>query len=201
MAALLFISANVSVAAAQGDAARVWALLEAQTQASGRFFQELYSEDDELLERSRGKYAVLRPGFFRWEIEYPDKQLIVVAGSELWHYDIDLAAATRRNTQDGREFTPLELLAGNSGEMRERFSVEALDEDRYRLIPRFPQAGFASVEISWANGEIVAMAVRDRSGQMINLALTPDETPAPLTPGEFRFEPPEGVDVYDPGGS
>ena len=69
----------------------VWSRLAAQDQASGRFLQEIYSEEGELLERSSGRYAVLRPGFFRWEIDYPDRQQIIIADDTLWHYDIDLA--------------------------------------------------------------------------------------------------------------
>jgi chaperone LolA len=177
--------------------AQLWTLLDTQSQARGRFLQELYSEDDELLERSSGDYAVLRPDYFRWEIDYPDRQLIVISGHELWHYDIDLAAATRRDTRDNREFTPLELLAGNSEELRERFSVEPMDAGRYRLVPLFAQAGFASVDMTWENGEIVAMAVRDRSGQLISLTLTPEPDAPALSPEDFHFVPPDGVDVYD----
>jgi hypothetical protein len=54
------------------------------------------------------------------------------------------------------------------------------------------------VEITWNAGEIVAMDVRDRSGQLISLALTPERNAPPLNPADFIFVPPEGVDVYDP---
>jgi chaperone LolA len=182
---------------AQGEE-QLWSLLETQTQARGSFVQDLYDEDNELLEHSSGRYAVLRPDFFRWEIDDPDRQMIVIAGHELWHYDIDLAAATRRDTRDTQEFTPLELLAGNSAELRQRFSVEPVADNRYRLIPLFAQAGFAGVEITWDQGEIVAMDVRDRSGQLISLILTPERDAPPLTPADFSFVPPDGVDVYDP---
>ena len=80
--------------------------------ASGQFIQELYDEEGELLERSSGRYAILRPGFFRWEIDYPDRQLLLVSGDLFWHYDIDLATATRRKTGDDQSFAPLALLGG-----------------------------------------------------------------------------------------
>jgi outer membrane lipoprotein carrier protein len=192
----LLLASPVALAVASEE--RLWSLLAAQEQASGRFLQEIHADDGELLERSSGRYAVLRPDFFRWEIEYPDRQQIVVAGTVLWHYDIDLAAASRRDTRENSEFNALELLAGDSDELRERFAVEVLDDDSYRLVPRFPQAGFAAVDLSWRDGSIVSMQISDRSGQLINLALTPDEDPAPLTPADFEFLVPEGVDIYDP---
>ncbi|MDP5052777.1 MAG: outer membrane lipoprotein carrier protein LolA, partial [Congregibacter sp.] len=145
---------------AQSDSDDVWALLASQTQAVGGFTQELFDEDGVLVERSSGRYAVLRPGFFRWEIESPDRQLIVVSGTQLWHYDIDLAAATRRNTATQNEFTALELLAGDSEELRGRFDVQRLDSSRVRLIPLFSQAGFNSVDIAWEGSAVVGMVVQ-----------------------------------------
>lgn len=187
-----------TAALAQNETEDVWILLAAQSQASGAFVQELFDENEELLERSSGRYAVLRPGFFRWEIEDPDQQMIVVSGTVLWHYDIDLAAATRRDTSQSNEFTPLELLAGDSDELRERFETQRLGPSRVRLIPTFPQAGFASVDIAWEGRAVIAMDVQDRSGQMIKLDLSPDQSPIELTAKDFEFVAPAGVDVYEP---
>ncbi|WOJ95927.1 outer membrane lipoprotein chaperone LolA [Congregibacter brevis] len=182
----------------QGEQEEVWRLLASQSQASGEFVQELSDEEGELLERSRGRYAVLRPGYFRWEISSPDQQLIVVSGSKLWHYDRDLAAATRRDTSENREFTPLELLAGESDELKEKFNTQTIGPSQVRLIPTFPQAGFAWVEVTWERNAVIAMVVEDRSGQLISLALTPDLEPVELTATDFDFVPPAGVDVYEP---
>lgn len=180
-----------------GSPDALWSLLATQTQAQGRFEQKIYAADGELMEESSGRYAVLKPNFFRWEIEYPDRQQIVVAGDVLWHYDLDLETATKRAHGEEGAFTPLELLAGDATTLRERFEVEGLDSGTYRLVPLFPQAGFASVDIQWAGTEIVAMTIRDRSAQLIRLALAPDASGAPLTPGDFSFTPPAGVEVYD----
>lgn len=184
--------------AAFGDADEVWTLLASQSQASGAFLQELSDEEGVLLERSSGRYAVLRPGFFRWEIESPDQQLIVVSGPQLWHYDIDLGAASRRDTSQSNEFTPLELLAGDSYDLQGRFETEQLAPSLVRLIPTFPQAGFASVDVGWDKGAVVSMSVQDRSGQTIKLTLNPDKNPAVLTAADFEFVPPADVDVYEP---
>jgi len=195
---LLAVLLATNPAVAQNETEHVWTLLAAQSQASGAFAQELFDENGELLELSSGRYAVLRPGFFRWEVEDPDQQVIVVSGTELWHYDIDLASATRRDTAHSNEFTPLELLAGNSEELRGRFETQRLGPSRVRLIPTFAQAGFASVDIEWKLGAVIAMDVQDRSGQMIKLSLSPDHNAVALTAKDFEFVPPVGVDVYEP---
>ena len=191
----LLTLALVAARAAAQDA-DVWSRLAAQEQASGRFLQELYSEEGELLERSSGRYAVLRPGYFRWEIDYPDRQQIIVAGGTLWHYDLDLATATQRLIGEDEQFTALDLLARDSDELAARFSVEASGDESYRLVPLFPQAGFRSAELTWEEGALVAMDVVDRSGQALHIELSPDAQAQPLSPGDFDFDPPEGVDVH-----
>jgi len=189
---------TVALVAARAPAqdADVWSRLAAQEQASGRFLQELYSEEGELLERSSGRYAVLRPGFFRWEIDYPDRQQIIVAGDTLWHYDLDLATASQRLIGEDEQFTALDLLARDSAELAARFSVERSGDGRFRLVPLFPQAGFRSAQLAWKGSTLVAMDVVDRSGQALHIELTPDADAQPLSPGDFEFDPPDGVDVH-----
>ncbi|GAB5414415.1 MAG: outer membrane lipoprotein chaperone LolA [Congregibacter sp.] len=175
----------------------LWQALEGQTQAHGSFEQELYDEKFQLVERSKGRYSVLRPRYFRWSITDPDRQEIVLREEQLWHYDVDLASATVRPADDGGMFTPLELLGGNAKSLRDRFSVEQIDDQSFRLTPSFPQAGFASVDVTWADGEIVGMRIADRSGQQIVLSLTPDANAAPLAPGDFELELPADVELHD----
>lgn len=182
----------------------LWARLAGLDQAQGRFEQALYSERGELLERSSGRYALLKPGFLRWEIERPDRQRLVVAAGQIWHYDIDLATATRRVLRRGESFSALDLLTADTASLRQRFQVEVLGDNsgensgdqRYRLLPLFPGAEFAVLELTWRDGRLRAMSIRDRSAQRIQLALTPDPAAAPLQAQDFAFEPPPGVEVF-----
>ncbi|MEL7046553.1 MAG: outer membrane lipoprotein chaperone LolA [Pseudomonadota bacterium] len=191
LAVALLLSAGFPAAADEV----LWSRLDAQAQAQGRFLQEVFDENGELLERSSGRYAVLKPGFFRWEIEYPDRQEIVVAQETLWHYDMDLATVTKRSLDADGAFTALDLLARDGSELAERFSVERLEDQSYRLVPRFPQAGFAAVVLSWKGEQIVAMEVTQRGGQRLALALTPEQNPGQLEPADFAFEIPDGVEL------
>ena len=186
------------------EKAALWARLAGLDQAQGRFEQALYSERGELLERSSGRYALLKPGFLRWEIERPDRQRLVVAAGQIWHYDIDLATATRRALRRGESFSALDLLTADTASLRQRFQVEVLGDNsaensgdqRYRLLPLFPGAEFAVLELTWRDGRLRAMSIRDRSAQRIQLTLTPDPAAAPLQTQDFAFEPPPGVEVF-----
>ena len=186
------------------ESTALWARLAGLDQAQGRFEQALYSERGELLERSSGRYALLKPGFLRWEIERPDRQRLIVAAGQIWHYDIDLATATRRALRRGESFSALDLLTADTASLRQRFQVEVLGDNsgdnsgdqRYRLLPLFPGAEFAVLELTWRDGRLRAMSIRDRSAQRIQLALTPDPAAAPLQAQDFAFEPPPGVEVF-----
>lgn len=200
IATATLLLAGVGQVLAQDDSP-LWSYLSAQTQAEGRFEQSLYAETGELLEESRGQYRLLRPGYFRWDIEEPDSQLIVVADDELWHYDRDLASATRRNAAEQGSFSALELLAGDGEDLRRRFSVTDLGNrlgmDRYRLVPVYAGAGFSAIELQWKEGVVVGMSIRDRSGQEIRLALMPEDSGEALSPSDFEFTVPDGVEVFD----
>ena len=200
--------ASKEAASTPGANAALWTRLAALKQAQGRFEQALYSERGELLERSSGRYALLKPGFLRWEIERPDRQRLIVAEGQIWHYDIDLATATRRPLRRGESFSALDLLTADAASLRQRFQVEVPGENsaensgdnsgdqRYRLRPLFPGAEFAVLELTWRAGRLRAMSIRDRSARRIQLTLTPDPAAAPLQAQDFAFEPPPGVEVF-----
>jgi outer membrane lipoprotein carrier protein len=145
---------------------------------------------------------VLRPDFFRWEIDYPDRQQIVVAGDVLWHYDIDLAAASRRaapgKTANSTRLNCSPATAMSCANVLPSRCWAMTGTDSYRAIV---QAGFTAVDLSWRDGAIIGMEISDRSGQRIRLALTPAADASTLTPADFEFDLPEGVDVYDPTAS
>jgi len=194
--ALVLVLGSGLAQAVSGNDDRLWRWLTAEEAASGAFEQRVYDEQGELLERSSGHYAILRPGYFRWEIEAPDRQLLLVAADTLWHYDLDLATATRRSTAGDQAFAPLQLLGGDVDELRRRFAVEALDDEHWRLRPTWPQAGFQSVVLGWQDALLTSMRILDRSGQRLDIDLRP-ERPAPaLKAADFHFDPPPDVDVF-----
>ena len=194
----LVVGALISVSSVAQDESvdGLWNLIDGQSQASGSFEQSIYGPDGELFEESSGDYAILRPSYFRWQVTDPDEQLIVANSTELWHYDVELATATKRAV-DPDVLTPLALLAGRSSELKERFQADVVSDSRYRLTPLYPGAGFASVEVAWEDGQVTDLTVTDRSGQRIVLDLSPSDAPEALSPQDFQFTPPAGVDVFD----
>ena len=69
--------------------------------------------------------------------------------------------------------------------------------DRYRLVPVYAGAGFSAIELQWKEGVVVGMSIHDRSGQEIRLALMPEDSGEVLSPRDFEFTVPDGVEVFD----
>ena len=163
-------------------------------QLSGRFEQTVENGGAATPAYSAGRFSLRRPDQFRWEITEPDSQLLVASDGVLWHYDRDLATATRRRFDDGAA-APLLLLAADAPALTEAFVVEASGPDRYRVVPRSADAGFREAELTFSGSLPAAMRIIDRLGQAIAIRFTA-LSEAPLPEGTFTFTPPEDVDVY-----
>ena len=163
---------------------------------SGRFEQTLYSVDGEVLEQSSGSFSLLRPGYLSWHIREPEEQLLLAANETLWHYDVELETATRRRIPAGHPTSPLTILGGDASTLSAWYEVEQLAEDRWRLRPRFDDAEFSGVELVFAGGLPVEMKIDDNLGRSTVIGLGELDPGGDLSPSDFVFEPPAGVDIY-----
>jgi outer membrane lipoprotein carrier protein len=162
----------------------------------GRFEQRVLSPDGELLESSSGRFMLLRPGLFYWRIEMPDEQLLVAADDHLWHYDADLATATRRALGNDLQGGPLAILSGKVAQLADHYYVRDLGSGRFRLEPRAEDREFEAVELSFSDTVPLSMTVEDRLQQTTRIRFEAVELNPPLERDDFRFEPPDGVDVF-----
>ena len=189
---------------ATDDAAAVAARLALQAvlqdlhSLQGRFEQEVRSTDGDLLESSSGQFRLLQPGYFSWRIEAPDEQLLLAANDSLWHYDVELETATRRDITAAQAGSPLAILSGDERSLREHYRVEQLAEAQYRLYPYSPRASFSSVTLEFSAGLPIGMTVVDRLQQETRIQFSQLESNPGLSADDFLFTPPAGVDVYQP---
>ncbi len=172
------------------------AQLEPLDSLSGEFAQVLYSVDQRELEKSSGRFQLLRPGYLAWHILEPDEQVLLAAGETLWHYDVELETATRRRIPEGNPTSPLTILGGDTRLLGEFYEVQRQSPVSWRLLPRFDDAEFTEVTLEFADGLPVSMAIRDRLGRSTRIDLASLDAGVALEPSDFEFRPPEGVDIY-----
>ena len=165
--------------------------------ARGEFTQKVYDKTGKLVQDSRGSFAFLRPGRFRWTYVKP-QQVIVGDGERVWIHDADLNQVTVRKVARVLGATPAALLAGASDieksfelkEMGTRDGLEWLEAK-----PREKESGFEMVRLGMSTGGVEAMELVDYFGQTTVLRFSGVERNPQIDPATFRFTPPKGADV------
>ena len=170
--------------------------LEGLQQLRGSFKQRQYDETGKLLLESSGRFKLLRPGFFSWEIREPDRQLLIADEQYLWHFDRELETVTRRPVSGREEMSPLQVLGGDEQVLRDSFVIVAVAEDSFRLQPRGIEPGFSELLLRLGGEGLRGMEILDKLNQRVVISFDQlDSTPG-LTPQDFAFTPPEGADIF-----
>jgi len=180
----------------RGDVDDLVAALEPVKQLQGKFSQRQYGQDKLLLTESSGKFRLLRPGYFSWEILSPDSQLIIAGPRYIWHYDRDLETVTRRPVTTDAEMTPLQILGGDEDALREKFQVERNAEGAFLLTPRSGDVGFKRLTLFLDKDQLTGMEIQDNLDQDVVIEFTDLDSRSALTAADFAFTPPAGADHF-----
>jgi outer membrane lipoprotein carrier protein len=184
------------------DAAKWPAVLEQfldETESfSGRFEQEIWTDDQQLVERASGTVALLRPNRFRWRYETPYEQVIVADGRSLWMYDVEIDQVTRSNIDDADVASPAMLLGGD-GAVRTSFKVLGIDDNEgitwVSLAPIHGSAEFSLVRMGFADASLAALEFVDGLNQTTVIHFFDVQTNTPLARDLFEFKIPRGAHV------
>jgi outer membrane lipoprotein carrier protein len=166
--------------------------------ARADFEQKVYDRTGKLAQESKGNFAFLRPGRFRWTYAKPNPQLIVGDGERVWIYDEDLKQVTVRRLAKALGSTPAALLAG-AADIEKAFDLsDAGDKDGLAWVeakPREKEAGFERVRLGLGVSGVEAMELVDHFGQTTRLRFSSIQRNPKLDGSEFKFTPPKGADV------
>jgi outer membrane lipoprotein carrier protein len=162
------------------------------------FDQKVYDRSGKLVQESKGNFAFLRPGRFRWTYAKPNPQLIVGDGERVWVYDEDLKQVTVRKLEKALGSTPAALLAG-AADIEKAFTLsDGGDKEGLAWVeakPREKEAGFERVRLGLGTSGVEAMELVDNFGQTTRLKFSSIQRNPKLDGSEFRFTPPKGADV------
>jgi chaperone LolA len=165
---------------------------------SGRFEQEIWTDDQQLVERASGTVALLRPNRFRWSYETPYEQLIVADGRSLWMYDVEIDQVTRSNIDDADVASPAMLLGGD-GAVKDSFKVLGIDDSEgiswVSLVPMHGTAEFSLVRMGFSDASLAALEFVDGLNQTTVIHFYDVQTNAPLARDLFEFKIPRGAHV------
>jgi outer membrane lipoprotein carrier protein len=168
------------------------------------FLQTVTDGRGTTVQKAEGKFVILRPGKFRWELtptthgRSQTPQLMIADGKNLWFYDRDLEQVSVKPAATSLTATPASLLSGQ-GDIRELFRVsDAGKHDGFDWVlvsPRKPDADFREARFAFDHLNLRRMVLKDKLGQTVSLDFTDSERNAPVADAEVTFTPPAGADV------
>lgn len=166
------------------------------------FEQVIIDPQGKLLESSRGKLQILRPGRFRWAYEAPYEQLITTNGATLWVFDPDLQQVTVSELDTSVGNTPA-LLLSTDRPLAELFHIGDPESDGkltwLLLEPRDEETSFTSIFLGFQDAVLSTMEIVDGFGQTVQIRFSNLRRNSPIDPAVFEFKPPAGVDVIGEG--
>ncbi len=166
--------------------------------ASADFEQKVYDRNKKLVQESKGSFAFLRPGRFRWAFAKPYSQLIVGDGEKVWVHDEDLNQVTVRKLSHALGATPAALISGSADVEKAFVFTESGDQDGLQWLdatPKDKEAGFERIRLGFSATGLQAMELSDQFGQVTMLRFANLQRNPKLDPGTFRFTPPKGADL------
>ena len=198
---LLVLVFPVMALAGEGEQLLERFLMQSKTM-SADFIQTLRTDDNEVLQESKGHFYLNRPGKFRWNYTTPYEQEIVSDGERVWIFDVDLQQVTVQNKSASLNNTPMALMEGKL-KLHEAYKVSELDHRdgiyRLKLSSKSKDVDFSELIIGVNKQGLQFMQLRDQFDQTTDIVFLKLELNKALDSELFEFTPPEGVDVY--GGS
>jgi outer membrane lipoprotein carrier protein len=181
-----------------GSLERFQAFIRTTQSARADFTQKVEDRNGRLVQESKGSFAFLRPGRFRWSFAKPYSQVIVGDGQKVWVYDQDLNQVTVRKLSTALGATPAALIAGSADIEQAFVFSDAGESEGLQWLdakPRQKDAGFDRIRMGFGLAGIDAMELVDQFGQTTTLRFTNLQRNPQLDPGTFRFTPPKGADL------
>lgn len=179
------------------------ALLRGYESFQAKFIQIVVNENGNQVQETRGTLKAKRPGLFYWESSAPLSQFIVSNGQTVEVYDPDLEQVTIHKLDERVQTTPALLLSGEVGNLEETYRVSQRsigDHTReFTLEPKSPDSLFVSLRLTFWDGELQEMRMKDSLAQMSILSFDHIQLNESLDNGVFSLEYPDSVDVIRDG--
>jgi outer membrane lipoprotein carrier protein len=196
-AASVAIAAGASAQSASVGVERLEAFLAEVRSLTASFKQELWTEDEQLLQTDMGSLSLKRPNRFRWTYDAPAELVIVADGADLWIYDKELAEVTVTPFDDSVGASPAVLLSGDRNvrddfDVVQSYTLDALDW--IKLEPK-TASDFSSISIGFSGTEPRRIELVDGLGQITRVVLDDVVVNPAIADDVFRFDVPPGVDV------
>lgn len=171
--------------------------LKHMSSLSADFSQQTISNRGQVLQTISGSLEVMKENRLRWQTEPPFEQLVVADGHDVWVFDRDLEQVTVRAMDNSFQETPALLLSGDVEQIADEFSVTAISEEIFNLIPKDDSQLFEKLTLIFDRDILQTLTIFDVTGQYTLIEFNDPQINLTLPVERFQFTPPAGVDVID----
>ncbi|MFA0085902.1 outer membrane lipoprotein carrier protein LolA [Vibrio sp. 10N.286.49.C2] len=163
---------------------------------SASFKQTVTSPDGEVVMEGEGNVEIARPSMFRWVTTFPDENVLVSDGSNLWYYSPFIEQVSIYNQEQATEQTPFVLLTRNRATDWDHYSIEQ-SGDMFTLTPTAVDSTQGQFQINIdPKGIVHGFNVIEQDGQQGRFVFDAVKVGKP-SEDRFTFVVPEGVEIDD----
>ena len=163
-------------------------------------FVQTVMDDSKLVQQSSGKFFLLRPGKFRWDVQSPNRQLLIAKDKRLWIYDPDLEQVTVQKVSKAAGATPALLLSGDLQTLNRDFTILAINkrnQQGFELTPKNFNEHFKTAQLYFNHAQLQEMSLEDQLGHITKILFKHIQVNQGLDAKLFNFIPPKGVDIIN----
>jgi len=165
---------------------------------SASFEQQLVDQSGAIMQQSKGRLSMMRPGKFRWDYTKPYPQNIISNGVKIWMYDSELEQVNVRPYNQVLSTSPVNLLDKNQ-KLDIEFNVESMPQKEgqqwVKLTPKASESDFKEMYIGLINKQIKTMRFLDNFDQKTEITFDNLVVNPSFKAAFFEFDVPEGTDV------
>lgn len=164
---------------------------------SAAFTQDVFGARGEVIERSAGQVLLQRPDF-KWTVDDPYPQVILIDGDQMQVYDPDLEQLTLRPLDEALADTPVSLLTRDDVMLGDRFQVARIADDAgetFVIEPVSEETLYREIRLHFDVAGLSGLDILDHLGQKTQIRFAPVANLSVIESAEFVLEVPPGTDV------
>jgi outer membrane lipoprotein carrier protein len=163
---------------------------------SAGFEQQVFDEQQQLLQQGKGELMLKQPALFRFETTEPEPNLFIGDGSSLWFYNEPLEQLTIYDAASEVNRTPFVLLTSTKAELWAQYEVTQQGEV-FVIRSKAADSPVVQLTLSFSGAALSTMQVLDMNRQTSAFNFTLVQLNIALDDELFRFEPPADTDIDD----
>jgi len=193
---LIFLVIPMQILAATSASDQLIELLSQLKSMRANFVQTVMNNGGKVLQKNSGKLILQRPGHFRWQVEQPNKQLLIADGQNIWFYDIDLRQIMVQKQKMAIADSPAALLSGDPSDLMQHFTVAFLQGGHgFYLLPKDKNALFHSIILIFKQNRLYEMRLSDKLGQQAVIHFSQIDLSSTIGSENFHFVLPKDKNV------